>query len=141
MSEFAQIGGDRPVGFALCGQEFVFRGVAPKKYQEWLNDTSRTEGDEEGGTTWESLCERADELVLLGLREEDHERYRKLRDGDLNGATVPTPSEIISLRNWIMEVETGRPPQSATPSSDGRTESTEASSTEESSQREEILVA
>ena len=148
MDEFVTIGGDRPRGFVLCGEQFVWRGVTPKQYSEWLGETGRKEqaknDDKEADLTWETLCARADELVLMGLLDEDRGRYSSLREGTLNGASkdvVPTVNEVIALRNWIMEVETGRPPLLGTPSSDGPTESSEASSTDESSQEEEILVA
>lgn len=144
MDEFVTIGSDRPRGFVLCGVQFVWRGVTPKQYSEWLGETAREQDDEEVILTWERLCERADELVMMGLLDEDKPRYVELRKGELNGASkevVPTVNEVIALRNWIMEVETGRPPQLGTSSSDGLTENSEASSTDESSQEAEILVA
>ena len=138
MSDFAVIGGERPAGFTLCGQQFKFRGIPPAKYSEWLGEMRRDqeETEEEQPTTWSELCDQADALVLLGLHEEDHDRYRTLRAGENGTSVIPTVGEIIALRNWIMEVETGRPPLLATVSTD-TPGSTEPSSEGESSQEEE----
>lgn len=140
-TEFQQIGTERPTGFALCGEQFRFRGVTPADYSAWLGESRRADDatdDEDSPTTWSDLCDQADALVLLGLYPDDHERYKRLRAGDLgNGGHVPTVHEVIALRNWVMEVETGRPPLQVTASSDGPG-SSDPSSEEESSQEEEI---
>lgn len=103
--------------FIIAGESFTMHLVRPEVLAAW-------EDEEDPETSMESLAE-ADKKIKLFLAPEDHGRWDSLRARDENPVSSAALNALI---RWMIEVQTGRPTQTPSPSDSGPG-STEATST------------
>lgn len=94
--------------FVVAGESFTMHLVRPEVLAAW-------EDEEDPENSLESLKE-ADEKIKLFLAPEDHGRWDTLRAREENPVSS---AHLNALIKWMIEVQTGRPTQSLSPSEPG----------------------
>lgn len=112
--------------FTLAGEEFGWRYLHWSEWADWIDgvietsspngSSAKKEEKEEDPTLRESI-EQLVERITLFLIPEDRERFVTLaNDPEKNVSWL----QLNEIRDWMVEVQTGRPTQSPSTSTTGR---------------------
>ena len=122
--------------FELEGVTFHTRAVDPREWSDTLEAAARGEREaiDHEKVVIGISAEGTEQLILLGIAEEDHDAWRKLR-----GEKAIDFGQLNGIRTWIWEQMTDRPFPSLSDSGTGPG-SDEVSSKDESPSLEGIEV-
>lgn len=102
---------EKDATFTVRGEKFAYHDVKPEVLSAFETPTNGKKDDEE--SVWDIL----DAQILLFIEEEQHERWKELRQREKEPVTIKQLTEILK---WLMEVQTGRPTDPPSPSASGR---------------------